>query len=97
MTIEAWIGIGTALTLAALSIGLFAWLRADMREAFRALEGGMHGSPRALETGGEGELRRPGERLHAVACEQARICGFLKGLALAKRAPLRDCIRSTPP
>ena len=38
MAAESWILIGAALTLAALNIGLFSWLRGDMKAGLRQLD-----------------------------------------------------------
>ena len=71
MTVGAWTFVGAVLTLAALNIGLFSWLRGDMK---------------ALEADMKDGLRLLGDRLLAVEKEQARTSGLLEGLGLAGRA-----------
>ena len=82
MTVEAWTLVGDVLTLAALNIGLFSWLRGDMK----ALEADMNDGLRTLEAGIKSELRQIGDRLLAVEKEQARTSVWLEGLGLAGRA-----------
>ena len=72
MTHDTWTVIGVGLALAALNLGLFAWLRAAMRDGFRPLDG---------------ESGTLDKRLRAVEREQARLYGLLKGLALVGRLP----------
>ena len=71
MNPEALTIISTGIALAALNVGLIAWLRADFRSEVADLK---HGQVR-LE-----------DRLLAVDKEQARTSGLLEGLGLTGRA-----------
>lgn len=70
--------IGVGITLAALIVGLIAWVRSDVRR----LETGLRDGQTRLRDG----QTRIETRLLAVEKEQARTSGLLKGLALTGRA-----------
>ena len=72
MSIEAWTIIGTGVALAALNLGLIAWLRSTC-SAVRLL------------SGADGHIRLE-ERILAVEKEQARTSGLLEGFGLTGRA-----------
>lgn len=71
MSLEALTIIGTGIALAALNVGLIAWLRADVRSDVADLK--------------QGQARLE-DRLLAVDKEQARTSGLLEGLGLTGRA-----------
>ncbi len=79
-------------------IGLFVWLRADIRR----LEDKLEGDIKRLEDKLSGDIRRVEDklenkletgllavedRLRGVETEQARVAGLLEGLALTGRLP----------
>ena len=57
MTPEAWTVVGTGFTLAVLNIGLFAWLRGDLKDQGQRL---------ARVENGQGELRERMAKLEGL-------------------------------
>ncbi len=78
MSPDALTIIGTGIALAALNVGLIAWLRTDVR----ALRADVRADVADLKRG----QTRLEDRLVAVEREQARTSGLLEGLGLTGRA-----------
>ena len=74
--------IGVGIALAALIIGLIAWVRSDVRR----LETDLRAGQTRLETDLRDGQSRIETRLLAVEKEQARTSGLLEGLGLTGRA-----------
>ena len=68
--------IGTIITVV---VGLFLWLRADIKRLEDKLEGKIDRGFRAVD-----------DRLRKVEMEQARMAGLLEGLGLSGKVPATD-------
>ena len=82
MSPEAFTIIGTGIALAALNVGLIAWLRSDMRRIETDFKAGQNRIGADFKAG----QNRVEDRLVAVEKEQARTAGLLEGFGLTGRA-----------
>ena len=74
--------IGTGIALAAISVGLFAWLRSDMKHGYTRLEDRLARVGSDMKSG----HTRLEVRLLSVEKEQARNTGLLESLGFTARA-----------